>query len=142
MFYVSRSSHLVPASRKSKTTFFHDHRRAPFSLGFGAIKRAAFFSPSHTHTNKPTHRFSMSSRRRRRGGGRTRGGGGGGRGDGGRGPFDGFAPGSSLNVSSGTAYFASQDRMGRMSTCARMPPAPILIPSHFSFPIISLSDPF
>ncbi|KAM0874606.1 hypothetical protein ACQ4PT_037308 [Festuca glaucescens] len=54
----------------------------------------------------------MSSRRRR-GGGRTRGGGGG-RGDGGRGPFDGFAPGSSLNVSSGTAYFASQDRMGRM----------------------------
>ncbi|KAM0874607.1 hypothetical protein ACQ4PT_037308 [Festuca glaucescens] len=56
----------------------------------------------------------MSSRRRR-GGGRTRGGGGG-RGDGGRGPFDGFAPGSSLNVSSGTAYFASQDRMGRMSS--------------------------
>ncbi|CAM0875474.1 unnamed protein product [Alopecurus aequalis] len=57
--------------------------------------------------------FYMASRRRR-GGGRSRGGGGGGRGDGGRGLFEGYAPGSSLNVSSGMAYYASEDRMGRM----------------------------
>ncbi|KAI4998667.1 hypothetical protein ZWY2020_054009 [Hordeum vulgare] len=51
-----------------------------------------------------------------RGDGGSHGGGGGGRGRG-RGVerFDGFAAGSCQNVSSGMAYFASQDRVGYMS---------------------------